>query len=131
MNSYTQAGHSGFSANEYPAPALFTNVTQFEVQLWDERVTDIGVYYEGPPWKSVDEMLARVSETFNLPSAKAWAASGPGTKVLRCGGFEVTVTAYGGGACCSNMRLRIPTVGQQVRERRAAEEERARRAFKP
>jgi len=121
----------GFTRGDYPTAALFTNVTQFNIQLFDERVTDIGIYYGGPPWGSVDEMVARVSEALALPGVEEWDASGPSTKALRCEGFEVTVTAYGDGTCCSSLRLRVPAVDQRVRERRVAEEEKARREFKP
>lgn len=121
-----------FISVDYKSNPLFANVHGFEIQIFDERVVDAGVSYAGPRWNSVDEMVAKVAEALHLPGSRNWMPNPnlPDTKTLKCDGFDVTVTGYRQG-CCSNIHLRIPNVYQQVRDRQAAAEEKARREFKP
>jgi hypothetical protein len=121
-----------FSFVDYPTNALFKGVNQFDVTLLDEKVVRLWVGYEGPPWNDVNEMITRVSDVLGLPGASAWEVSNrKEDKVLKCAGFEVRVTAYGGGTCCSNIELEVPGFWREVQKRKAAEEERARREFRP
>src|SRR5262249_49010213 len=101
------------------------------IQLLDERVVSIVVSYPGPPWNYVDDMVSKVAIAFNLPGVNSWIHHAPMSKSLKCEGFEIIVTACGGGTCCSMIGLRVPMIDEQVQQRRAADEEKARREFTP
>lgn len=116
----------------YSSKATFEGISQFEFEFLDNRLFSFYVGYRGPEWKSVDEFIARLSESFDLPSAKDWEPSNiDSLKTLRCEGFEIR-TYIGGTNGGSNYVLILnPVAEQMVRDRQAEAKEKARKGFKP
>ena len=105
----------------------FADVGGISVGFYKARVKDLNVEYVGPTW-TVDEWVAKLSETFKLPGSEAWVA-GPSenpNKVLKCNGIEIEAATQGGGAS-----IRIRDTEYSMRESTNAGEEGKRRAFKP
>ena len=105
----------------------FAGVDSVSVGLSKGRVVDFSVQYGGPSWRTVDEWVGKLSESFNLPGAQNWAV-GPNespNKVLKCAGIEIEAAIQGGGG---SIRIRN-TAGAE--ERPAAGEAKKRREFKP
>jgi len=123
----------GFYSDKYATRTQFAGINQFNVQLFDNRVTRVYVSYASPPWNHVDEMVTRVSEALSLPSAENWTpVFSTERKTLQCSGFSVEVYAIKqDNACCSSVDLRMQGVEEQVRERKKATIEKAKREFKP
>lgn len=122
----------GFASHKYPSSPLSKNVNLFSIQMFDNRVSSIDVYYNGPAWTNVDEMIVKVAQSLNLPGAQDWSQSfSQNTKSLKCNGFEVSVTAVGEATCCSNIRFSISGIERQRMERKFAEQEKARSEFVP
>lgn len=107
---------------------LFSNVSLISVKLFDGSLSAIRILYKGPPWKSVDDMVAKVAASLNLPSVENWASTGQYSKSLKCDGFYIRVIGSQSGG---ELELEIPNLWDKARERQAAEEEKARQNFKP
>ena len=106
----------------------FAEVGSISVGLYKARVKELDVEYIGATWTTVDEWVAKLSETFKLPGLEAWVA-GPSenpNKVLKCNGIEIEAATQGGGAS-----IRIRDTAYSMREGTNAGEERKRREFKP
>jgi len=130
LTPYYGRARIDFSYFDYPSPR-FKNVSGVNVVLFDGTVTEVYVSYQGPPWNSVDEMITKVAGALSLPSAENWKSGGDHAKALKCDGFDMKVTAYQGGTCCSSIHLEIPNIFQKVNDRKAAAEEKARKEFTP
>jgi len=105
----------------------FADVGSISVGFYKDRVKDLDVDYVGTSW-TIDEWVAKLSETFKLPGLEAWVA-GPSenpNKVLKCNGIEIEAATQGGGAS-----IRIRDTEYSMREGTTAAEEGKRRAFKP
>lgn len=112
------------------AKAQFAGVDSVSVGLYKGRVTDLSVLYVGAMWNSIDEWIAKVSETFKLPGAQDWAV-GPSenpNKVLKCDGIEIEAALQGGSA---SIRIRNTENAKGNDERTNTAEEKKRRDFKP
>ena len=108
----------------------FTSVDSVSVGLYKGRVTDFTVVYIGTVWNSINEWLAKVSETLRLPGPQHWVV-GPSenpNKLLKCSGIEIEAAIQGGG---SLIRVRNTEYLKGVDERAKAGEETKRREFKP
>ena len=123
----------GFYTGKYATKTQFAGINQFDIQLFDNRVTRVYVSYDSPTWNHVDEMATRVSETLGLPSVENWTpVSSTERKMLQCLGFSVEVYAIKqDNACCSSIDLRMQGVEEKVRERKNTNVEKSRREFKP
>jgi hypothetical protein len=108
----------------------FAGVDSVSAGIYKGRVTDFNVLYVGPTWRTIDEWVAKLSETFSLPRAQEWMA-GPNenpNRTLQCGGIEIEAAIQGGGG---SIRVRNTENLKEMQDRTTAEEERRRRAFKP
>lgn len=108
----------------------FTGVDFISVGFGRGRVVDFTVGYGGATWRSVDEWVAKLAETFKLPGAQEWVV-GPSenpNKILKCGAVEIEAGTLGGGAL---IRVRNTQFSKGMEERNAAAEEKKRREFKP
>ena len=108
----------------------FAGVESVGVGVYKGRVADFTVVYGGATWRTIDEWVAKLSESFNLPGGQEWVA-GPSenpNKVLRCGNIEIEAAIQGGSG---SIRVRNTEPLREAQERARAEEERRRRAFKP
>ncbi len=108
----------------------FAGVTSVGVGIYRGRVADFTIFYVGATWGTIDEWVAKLSESFNLPGGQAWEA-GPSenpNKVLRCSGIEIEAAIQGGSAS-----IKVTNTGplKDAQERARTEEERRRRTFKP
>ena len=108
----------------------FAEVGAVSVGTHKGRVVDLGVQYVGPAWNSIDEWIGKLSEAFNLPSARDWVAGPDETpnKVLKCGGIEIEGEIQGGGG---SIRIRNTEYLKGMEEHTNAQEEKKKRAFKP
>lgn len=94
------------------------------------RVVDLSLQYGGATWRTVDEWIAKLSESFKLPSAPDWVA-GPDeapNKVVRCDGIMIEAAIQGGSA---SIRLQNTNYLRESEERARAMEERKRQQVKP
>jgi len=108
----------------------FADVGSVSAGLHKGKVMDLAVQYVSPPWGTIDEWVAKVSEAFQLPGAQGWK-TGPSetpNRVLRCAGIEIEAAIQGGGG---SVRLRNTEVFKGIEERAKAAEEKRRRDFKP
>lgn len=126
-----------FQPFTYPSPAKerFAGIEHYSITLFDGRVTELTVRYRGhgssprgPFWKSVDDFLAKLVETYKLPEARDWDRRSLDEKALKCADYEVVASTSGG---FGEIRLINRAYLEKVKERAAAEEERLRREFKP
>ena len=109
----------------------FVDVNWISVEFLDERVTSFTIGYGNPAWSSVDQFITKLSETLQLPAPEKWSGEpGSPSKYLKCEGFGVNALAspgnYGG-----MLSVRDALAYQTVANRREAEKEKARKAFKP
>jgi hypothetical protein len=108
----------------------FSGVDSVRAGIYKGQVVDFNVSYVSPSWKTVEEWIEKLSQTFGLPKAGAWVV-GPNenpNKVLKCKEVEIEAGIQGGGA---SIRIRNVEFSKTVDERKEAEEERKRRVFKP
>ena len=108
----------------------FANINHIGVDLLDERVSGFHVAYVGPEWKSTEQFISKLSEAFHLPPAENWsgAANGP-NRLLKCEGVVINVFSSGGSN--SSVTVGDLSASQVVNNRREAEKEKVRQAFKP
>ena len=81
------------------AGSQMAGVDLVAVGLNKGRVVDFNVSYSGPPWRTIDEWVGKLSESLRLPRAEDWTA-GPSenpNKVLKCTGLEIEAAIQGGG----------------------------------
>lgn len=118
----------------YPATdgsgGKFAGIDSVSVGLYKGRAVDFNILYVGTPWRTIDDWVAKLSETLTLPGAPEWVA-GPNespNKILRCNGIEIEAAIQGGG---SSIRIRNAEALKGMAERGNAGEEKKRREFKP
>ena len=114
-----------------PTNPRFSFVNYITVEILDERVSRFHVAYVGPEWKSTEQFIAKLSEAFHLLPAENW--SGAATDMnssLKCDGFEVNVFRSIGNID-SSVSVRDVSAPQTVHNRREADKEKVRQAFKP
>ncbi len=126
-----------FKLSTYPSVAKdrFAGVQEISVVLFDSRVTELGVFYEGrdvhsrgPSWFNVDDFIAKLSEAFALAPARDWLQNGQNVKTLKCSGMEIEASIVIGGGSIS---VRNTGYKDVFKERVAADEEKRRSEFKP
>ncbi|HSB12316.1 MAG TPA: hypothetical protein VLM38_22710 [Blastocatellia bacterium] len=108
----------------------FDGVGGFSAGLYKGRVIEVNIQYVGPDWKSIDEWIAKLSETLKLPGGEAWRV-GPNespNKVLSCRGVEIEAAIQGGGG---SIRMRNTDYQKSAEERTRAGEENKKRDYKP
>jgi hypothetical protein len=112
------------------AGGQFANVDSISAFLYKDRLADFALQYGGAGWNSVDEWLARVSETLRLPGPQEWAVGPSETpnKVLKCSGIEIEVAIQGGSA---SIRIRNTEYLKEIEERSNPMDEKKRREIKP
>jgi hypothetical protein len=108
----------------------WTGVNYITIELTDERVTSFNISYAGPEWKSVDQLVAKLSEVFRLPDVASWEPGDESRKSLKCNGFVVDVYAFRG-AGENWVRVQDTSAPRLVEDRRKAAKEKERQAFKP
>jgi hypothetical protein len=127
--SYQKISFS-FSAYTYQSLPMFNNLQHITVRTLDDRVTDISVSYASPSWDRVDDFVAKVAESLNLPGVKEWEGLDKRSKNLKCQDFEVHVFADDTNPD-SSITLSDLTAERKIAERKKAVIEKARKEFKP
>ena len=108
----------------------FAGIESVAAAVYKGRVMDFSAQYGGATWRSVDEWVAKLSESFNLPRAQDWM-SGPNespNKILNCDGIQIEAAIQGGSA---SIRVRNAGYLRESEERARATEDKKRKDFKP
>jgi hypothetical protein len=100
------------------------------VEILDEHVTAFYVAYVGPRWANVDQFITTLSDAFHLPAAESWKQEGGSRKVMKCGDFAIYADVEIRGLN-HHVWVRNESAQKVVNQRREAEEEKERQAFKP
>jgi len=124
-----EAAYLGFDPATEGDAQQFAGVGSVSAGLYKARVVDFSVQYIGAAW-TVDAWIAKLSETFKLPSAQDWVV-GPNeapNKVLKCDGILIEAAIQGGSA---TIRVRNTEDLKEIDERTKAAEEKKRQEIKP
>jgi len=132
--AYPNFGYAyiGLNLSDFANREQVAGIDYVSVGFFDRRVVSLTVQYErfpkGANWKNIDELIQRFSDAFHLPGPNEWVNEpGLGRKILRCNGFEVTVS-HGEQAAIAFVNRDWQ---QTQKDRTAAFEEQRRRDFKP
>lgn len=93
-------------------------------------VVDFSLLYAAASWRTIDEWVAKLLETFKLAGAQDWVV-GPNeapNRVLKCDGIEIEAAIQGGSA---SFRIRNTEYLKGMEERTRAADEKKRRDLKP
>lgn len=129
--------HIDIAPDRYANKEKFSGIDWYFFNLFDGKIVQFTVQYigpnstprRGPAWPNLDDLVAKFSETFHLPGPGGWT-NREASKILKCNGFEVEVRNPSGDAQL-NVQQSAPSWVDELKKRRAAEEERLRREFKP
>lgn len=112
------------------AKEQFADVDSVSAVLYTGWVVDFSIVYVGATWRTIDEWVATVSETFKLPGAQDWVVGSSENphKVLKCNGIEIEAGIQGGSA---SIRIRNTDWLKAMEDRTTAAEEKKRRDVKP
>jgi hypothetical protein len=111
-------------------PQQFAGVTSVSAAVYKAHVVDFSIQYGGATWRTIDEWVAKVSETLVLPGKDSWM-TGPSehpNKVLRCDGIEIEAGIQGGTA---SIRVTNTSYFKFIEEQGKAAEDKKRREVKP
>ena len=134
VEGYPHFGYAYFGLNlsDFANREQVAGINYLSVGLFDRRVVSLTVQYErfpkGANWKNTDDLIQKFSDAFHLPGPNEWVNDpGQGRKILRCNGFEVTVSSGDPASIAFVNRDWVQT----QKDRTAAFEEQRRRDFKP
>lgn len=119
----------GIAPFQYPTKERYVGISQLSFIFVDGRTVRFYVEYGRPPWPRVDEFIDKISDALQLPPKANWTADNQGRKNLLCDGFRIRAATLDQRGSLSIETDDDPYKIQ--RERRAAEEEKERREFKP
>jgi hypothetical protein len=108
----------------------FAGIDTVLVGAYKGQVVDFSVSYIGPTWRTVDEWVERLRQSWGLPGAQAWEV-GPSenpSKILKCKGVEIEAGIQGAGG---SIRVRDTEYNKGVEDSKGTGEDRKRREFKP
>src|SRR2546428_1347792 len=95
--------------------ASFSDVRTVSLDFLDGKLVTLWIGYESTfKWKTLDEFVAGISKSLNLPAA--WAAK-RGGRQLSCEGFSIFVSMIGGGP---SIRVTGDTAQEIIATRREA-----------
>ncbi len=114
--------------NQVANPRL-AGVNSITVEMIDERVTAFHVAYAGPEWKSVDQFVAKLSDSLRLPGS-SWESTSESQQSLNCDGFRVQAFAPEG-SIQSSVLVQDTSAHRVVEDRRETAKEKVRQAFRP
>lgn len=120
----------GFDTATEGDAKLFAGVDSIAAGIYKARLVDFSVQYTGATWKTVDAWIAKLSESFKLPSAASWV-TGPNeapNKVLVCNGILIEAATQDGSA---SIRVRNTEYVKDIDERAKAADEKKRQDTKP
>ena len=108
----------------------FAGIESVSATFYRGHLVDFTVQYGGASWRNIDEWVAKLAESFNLPRAQDWGM-GPNespNKIVRCEGIMIEAAIQGGSAS-----IRVQSTGylKDSDERAKASEDKKRQDFKP
>jgi hypothetical protein len=110
----------------------FSGIKSVSLTLFDNQILAFQISYDAydgidKPWDNAAQLIPIFSERFKLPQVSAWDNTGSQAK-LKCAGFEMTLTAGNGpiASLISSYNYR-----QIIQQRREADKQKGREAFKP
>ena len=108
----------------------FAGVESVSAGVYKGRVVDFSVQYGGATWRSIDEWVTKLSESFSLPGPKDWkdGSDEAPNKMLNCDRVLIEAAIQGGGA---SLRIRNADYVKEIQDRGAALEDKKRREVKP
>jgi len=112
------------------AGQAFAGVDSVSASVYKGRVIAFTVVYVGTTWRTIDEWVGKLAQSYGLPAAARWEA-GPNenpNRVLGCSGIEIEAAIQGGG---SSISIRNKEALKGMAERLNAADESKRREFKP
>jgi len=112
------------------AGQAFVGVDAVSASVYKGRVIAFTVAYIGTSWRTIDEWVGKLAQSYGLPAAARWEA-GPNenpSRVLGCSGIEIEAAIQGGG---SSISIRNKEAFKGMSERLNAADESKRREFKP
>lgn len=74
-SSVAKQSHYGFSAYDfYPTrnDTKFEGIRSYNFRFFDEQLVSLGITYDQPKWKDVNEFGETIIKTFNLPKIENW-----------------------------------------------------------
>jgi len=134
---YPNFGVVNFWVNlyDYPGKDQFRGVSSASFVFIDDKLAQYVVQYASmpyaPPWRNVDDFIAKVADTFHLPTAQSWTVfrNYSPEKALQCDGFRVRASNLNQ---VGNLVVETSEDANQVRrDRLTAFEDKTRRDFKP
>ena len=126
----SQFGVSSFvlKPSKYETRDKFVEVSQISFHLFDGRVSNFTVGYNGPEWPHVDKFVEKFVEGTNLPATDQWEAhAGMSTqlKTLTCTDFEVRVFAGGQGGNLNYVLMQDLEADKKLKDRKRKAREQA------
>jgi len=95
-----EAAYLGFEPATDGDAQQFAGIESVLAGVVKGRLVDFSVQYGGETWSSIDQWVAKLSESLKLPGKDSWV-TGPNenpNKVLRCDGIEIEAAIQGGSA---------------------------------
>jgi hypothetical protein len=120
---------SSLSPGQYESKERFMGVDGMTMNFLDGGMVSFSIRYNGPEWRSNEQLAAKVAEALRLPGSESWKPTSNG-RAITCNGFEVSVQK---GSPYNYISLRgtgtdLPKI---LSEREEVPKEQARRAFRP
>ncbi|MCI0391120.1 MAG: hypothetical protein MOB07_20430 [Acidobacteria bacterium] len=122
---------SGF---KYLPREEFLGVDRVILQFIDNQIFGFQIDYARTsggeyPWDDISQLITIFSDTFNLPKISAWEKNDNRIAILRCSGFDLQLDTL---HITPKVYLSSkPNFTQIIQQRREADKQKARAAFKP
>jgi hypothetical protein len=130
FESTSASGHTGT-----PFRILFgkelSGIDRVTLELFDNQIIALQIAYAPypcvSPWDDVAQLIPIFSETFNLPQDSAWEKNG-GVAELKCAGFVLRLVTGNAPSVYLTSKLNFDQI---IRQRREADKQKGRAAFRP
>jgi hypothetical protein len=129
-------GFPSSSSSQFPylPREEFRGVNYVTLRLLDNQIAIFDVLYMplpggGNPWDDISQLATIFSRAFNLPDISAWKKEGSQRATLQCSGFELRLDIDSGQPRAQ--LISKPKVEQVIEQRREADKQKGRAAFKP
>src|SRR5262245_28567750 len=126
--------YQAFSQNSfsYLSREEFSGINSVSLTLFDNQIIAFRIRYTAypgadSPWDNVAQLIPIFSETFNLPQVSAWKNYGDRAE-LKCNGFEFVLFAGNWPSAYLTSKYDFKEI---VRQRKEADKQNGRAAFKP
>jgi hypothetical protein len=123
-----------FSQNSfsYLSKEEFSGINSVSLTLFDNQIIAFRIRYTAypgtdSPWDNVAQLIPIFSETFNLPQVSAWINYGDRAE-LKCNGFEFVLFTGNGPSAYLTSKYDFKEI---IRQRKEADKQKGRAAFKP